>query len=320
MHGLGNDLTPGEFAIAVHRKHPSLIRVCHERTHFRKIKNDQEFQSTDGRRLALKMAQAKCPDLEAALAPWFDSKDRGRVCEIYCYGEGGEIRFQLTHGRIYRTDGSYDKRLKRSRVAYRPQKHDSVIYDTKTGVLKINAQTVGEKEEYRKVFGDILFGDPDYFPEGDLYTLVPLRRGKDWVRLANGVREVRLTEVWIQLDDDLGLVQISKGYDLIQSIEKHGKPQLNEGTIVRASFLIKYASGGRARKLEVRPSNVAIYDRDRDGTPARGLHAEERLPEGVTNGACKPRSLLGAAGDELPARRPPPAPQTSSRQGPGPSS
>jgi hypothetical protein len=271
LDGLGNDMTAGEFAIAVQGKHPRLIRVCHERTHFRKIKNYQEYQSRDGNRLMLKTAQAKQADLEAALAPWFDSKDRGRVCEIYCYGERGEIRFQLTHGRLYSTYGSYDKKLKRSRVAFRGQKHDSVIYDTRTGVLKVNAQTVGEKEEYRKAFGNVLFGAPDYFPAGDLYTLEPLRRGKDALQLVDGVREVRLTEVWIQLDDDQGFVQISKGHSLIASMEKHGKPQLDEGTIVRASFLIRYASGGRPRKLEVRPSNVAIYDRDRDGDPAEAF-------------------------------------------------
>jgi hypothetical protein len=111
------DLTPGEFAIAIHGRHPHLIRVCHERTHFRKIKNYQEFQSKDGRRLTLKTAQTKRKNLEAALAQWFDARDRGRVCEIYCYGERGEIRFQLTHGRVYRTDGSYSKKLRRSRVA-----------------------------------------------------------------------------------------------------------------------------------------------------------------------------------------------------------
>ena len=57
----------------------------------------------------------------------------------------------------------------------------------------------------------------------------------------------------------------------MESITRHGRPNLNEGRMVRASFLIKYSSGGRPRKLELRPTNVAIYDRDRDGDPAEAF-------------------------------------------------
>lgn len=271
INGLGDDLTPGEFAIAVRDAHPGLVRVCHEKTIFRKIKNYQEYQSLDGRVLSLAALKAKRVELEDALAPWFEARNRSRACEIYVYEEKGEVKLQITHGRPVRTEGSIDKKLQRSRVAYRPQKHDSVIYDKATRVLKINAQTVGEKDLYRQKIGDVLFGDPNYFPEGDLYTLDPLRKGTASLATVDGVQSVRLTEVWIQLDDEQRFVQISRAYSLIKSIEDHGKPNLAEGKITRASFLIKYTSGGRPRKLEIRPSNVAIFDRDRDGVAAEAF-------------------------------------------------
>lgn len=47
---------------------------------------------------------------------------------------------------------------------------------------------------------------------------------------------------------------------------------------MRASFLIKYRSG-RPRKLELRPPNVAIYDRARDGDAAEAFM--------YANGLCK---------------------------------
>ena len=271
LTGFGDDLNPGEFAIAVYLRHPDLVRVCHEKTIYRKIKNYQEYQSKGNRRIDLATAKAKRTALEAELAPWFESKNRSRACEIYVYEEGDEVKFQITHGRPYRTDGSYDKRLRRSRVAYRPQKHDSVIYDRRTRILKINTQTQGEKELYRKTFGKVFFDDPEYFPEGDIYTLAPLQNGKAALDPVDGVESVRLTEVWISVDNDQGFVQISKGRDLVESIEKHGRPNLAEGNIVRASMLIKYSSGGRARKLELRPPNVAIYDRERDGPAAEAF-------------------------------------------------
>jgi len=267
----GSDLTPGEFAVMVQSGHPALVQVCHEQTFYRKIKNYQEYQAKGSRRLNLASVRKKLKQLEATLGPWFESKDRSPACEIYAYEEGGEIRFVITHGRMLRTDGSFDRRLRRSRVAYRPQKHDSVIYDNKTCILKINAQTRAEKDHYRDTFGQVLFDDAGFFPGEDLYTLAPLKRGTDALRLVPGIESIRLTEVWIQIDNDQRFVQISKAYNLAESIARYGRPNLAEGRLVRASLLVKYSSGGRARKLELRPTNVAIYDHDRDGGPAEAF-------------------------------------------------
>ncbi len=267
----GSDLTPGEFAIMVQSGHPGLVQMCHEQTFYRKIKNYQEYQAKGSRRLELASVLKKLQQLKAVLGPWFESKDRSPACEIYVYEEGSEIRFVVTHGRLLRTEGSFDRRLRRSRVAYRPQKHDSVIYDNRTYILKINAQTRAEKEHYRDAFGRVLFGDAEFFPGEDLYTLAPLKRGTSAMRLVPGIESVRLTEVWIQIDNDQRFMQTSKAYNLAESIARYGKPNLAEGSLVRAAFLVKYTSGGRPRKLELRPPNVAIYDHDRDGVPAEAF-------------------------------------------------
>ena len=267
----GSDLSPGEFAIMVQSGHPGLVQMCHEQTFYRKIKNYQEYQAKGSRRLELASVLKKLRQLESLLGPWFESKDRSRACEIYAYEEDGEIRFVVTHGRILRTEGSFDRRLRRSRVAYRPQKHDSVIYDNRLYVLRVNAQTQAEKDLYRDAFGRVLFDDAGHFPGGDLYTLAPLKRGADALRLVPGVESVRLSEVWIQIDNDQRFAQTSKAFNLLESIAKYGTPNLAEGRLLRASLLLKYSSGGRARKLELRPPNVAIYDRDRDGVPTEAF-------------------------------------------------
>ena len=183
----GSDMTPGEFAIVAHRGHPGLVQMCHEKTLYQKIKNYQEYQAKGRRRLELASVLKKVKQLEGALGPWFESKDRSPACEIHAYEEDGEIKFLITHGRMLRTEGSFDRQLRRSRVAYRPQKHDSVIYDKRLCVLRINAQTQGEKDLYRDAFGRVLFDDAGYFPGEDLYTLVPLKRGADALRLVAGI-------------------------------------------------------------------------------------------------------------------------------------
>jgi hypothetical protein len=274
---VGDDLNPGELAIAVYLSHPRLIRICHQRTIHRRIRNYTEFQSAHERRISIESAKAKRPELERELSKWFESKNRSPACQIYAYEEKGEVRFEITHGQLFRTDGTWTKRLEPSRVAFRPQKHDSVIYDRHTKVLKINAQTVGERELYRETFGKVFFDDTEYFPEGDLYTLQPLRKSNFHLAIAEGIENVRLTEVWIVVDDAGGLVQMSRAYDLINLIERHGKPNLAEGRIVRAKFLIKYMSGGRPRKLELRPPNIAEFDRDRDGVAAEAFLRANRF-------------------------------------------
>ncbi len=277
IDGLDGEMTCGEYAIAVYRAKPGLIQACHEKTVHRKIKNYAEFQSASNARLTLDPARRGKTALEQALAAWFDDRNRGMVCEIYPYQEGSEIRFIVTHGQTYRSEGSIDKNLRKSRVAYRPQKHDSIIYDTQTGILKLNAQSLLEKEEYRKQFGRVYFNDPEHFPAGDIYTLKPMQAAHFELSLPHGITSAQLCEVWIQIDDDQHVTQITKGYDLLRSARARAFPNLAAGAIVRAAFRVKYRSGGKARRLDVRPPNVAIYDRDRDGAAAEDFLRANRL-------------------------------------------
>lgn len=283
LDGIGDDLNPAEFAIAVYRHKPDLIHHCHEKTMQRTAKNYYEFQSSHDKKLSLGTAGKKRPQVEKELGAWFKKLNRTEACEIHVYEEDGEIKFQVTHGRIYVTHGTIDKTLKRSRVAYRPQKHDSVIYNNKTFVLKVSAQTPAERDKYRCTFGKILFGDAEHFPGGNMYTLDPLKRPDFDIRITPGVEAARLVEVCIEVDDADHFVQISKGVDILARAKRLGNPNLAEGEIVRGALLVKYSSGGRARRLEVRPPNVAIYDRDRDAVPAERLMRKNGLLRLSTN-------------------------------------
>lgn len=263
---IGKNLSPGEFAIGVYLSFPDVVREAQERTLSRKMKTYEEYQASGDKRVTLEIARSKREALEKPMARWFEKNDRSRACEIYVYEEDDEIHFEITHGRLFKTDSSIDKALRRSRVGYRPQKHDSVVYDRRRGTLKINAQTEKEKRLYRTVTGDVLFGDEDYFPAGRFYTLKPLRRSEPSLKLVDGLRGARLTEVWIEHDAVGEFVQISRARDLLEMARIAGNPRLAAGSLVRASFFLRYESGGRSRKVEVRPPNVAIYDRAREAS------------------------------------------------------
>lgn len=263
---IGKNLSPGEFAIGTYLAFPEVVREAHERTLSRKMKTYEEFQASGDKRLTLETARSKRKSLEKPMASWFEANDRSRACEIYVYEEDDEIHFEITHGRLFKTDSSIDKALRRSRVGYRPQKHDSVVYDSRRGALKISAQTEKEKRLYQSVIGEVLFGDEGYFPAGRLYTLKPLRRPQPSLKLVDGLRAARLAEVWIEHDAVEHFVQISRARDLLEMVRASGNPNLAVGGLVRASFFLRYDAGGKSRKVEIRPPNVAIYDRARDAS------------------------------------------------------
>jgi hypothetical protein len=261
---VGENLSPGEFAIAVHAVHPYLLRCCHDRLVTRKVKNFVEYQSRSHERLRLESAQSKIRRLERLMAPWFAAHDREEICEIALFEEQGEFKFSVAHGPPFHVEPTYDKNKLRSRTGLRPQKQDSVVYDTRTGILRVNGQSHHEKELYRRTFGDVLFGDPEHFPAGDLYTLAPLKTVTS-LATSVGIDSARLTEVWMDFEDEHHLVQISRAYDLLVACRKTGTPDFGHGKPIRAAFLLRYKSGGRPRRVEIRPSNIAIFDRDRDG-------------------------------------------------------
>lgn len=222
LGAMPDDLCPGDFALAVWLEHPWLVRVCREKTVCQSFKRYYEFRSPDGRRLDLSTVKAKIGELQEILGPWFDSRQRTPTCEVFVYEEGTEIRCLVTHGALYRTDGTITAKLQREQIGYRPQRHDSIIYDTDSGILKIHAQFATERMAYREAFGRVLFEDPAYFPEGPTYTLECLRTNGGSLAVVAGMRSVRLTEVWIESHTDKCRQQILKGVDLTEMVAGRG--------------------------------------------------------------------------------------------------
>lgn len=259
----GGDLTPGEYAIHVYLHHQRVFRRTSDKGVFQKVKSYDEFQALKDRKLSIPGREVLAA-LEQRCANWFKENDRGAVCEIEAYEERDEIQFSVFHGRLMRSQGTYDD-TKRSRVTFRGQAQDSVTYDNRTFTLKVHAQAPAEKAFYRMEFAQALFGDANHFPDDNRYTLDVLReRGADALVLVPGVSEARWTDVWIATLDDERYVTKHGSTDLAATIRRHAQPVLTGGKLLRAGIVLKYGEKGRARKLWIRPPNVAIYDRHRD--------------------------------------------------------
>jgi hypothetical protein len=265
LQSVPRDVCAGDFAVLMFLQDRRLIRICHEKTIARQVKRYYEYRPRDQRRFRLADIEAAAHAAKATLAPWFEQRKRTRKCEIFVYGDGDEVRILITHGGLFRADGNITDSLEFSRLPWRPQKHDSIIYDSETGVLKVHAQFEPERQVYREIFGQTLAADAGFFLAGACYTLEPLRSNGGVLTLVDGINAARLTEVVVEADSTECRRAQFQGDDLTRMVAGCGDMPFPAGEIVRACFAMNYTTGGRARNSEVRLPNVADHDRDRDG-------------------------------------------------------
>jgi hypothetical protein len=273
---LGDDLSHGEFAIAVFVRRPQLVREAHRQIALATLRSYHEFPAVRDAPIALAAATAKLPALEKLLGSWFESKNRTPACRIGLTGQNEDLWFEIVHGRPYRMIGTINAELEHDRVGYRPQQHDSVVFRRRGCVLEVNADTAGERDLYRQAFGMAFFENENHFLSRDVYSLESLRRPGAKLTMVSGVEAARLTQLRAHVDDDQGSVHTWKNEDLLAAGGPLQSDGLARGKIMSASFLLTFATGGPPRPLEIRLPNVALYDRARDaGVTEDFLRANE---------------------------------------------
>ena len=262
---LPDNISPGDFAILVLLEHPDLVRRCREKTVTRRVKRFYEFGSADQRRFKLSDIESSVELIRSDLGPWFKARRRTETCEVFVYQEGDEVRALITHGGLFRADGNITERLELSRLPWRPQKHDSVTYDTQTGVLKIYATYEQERLIYRESIGRALAGDAAFFVASPTYSFERLRSLGGALTLVEGLDQARLTEVAVETGGGNCRLAEFKGDDLMEVVAGRDATAFPPGEIVRVRFALQFQSGGGARLLELRLPNIAEYDREREG-------------------------------------------------------
>lgn len=296
---IDGELTAAELAVMTYLHHRDVFRRALDGSVFSRTRLYQEYQAEKDRKLALPPREV-LERIEDALRPWFQEHGRGEASEVEAYREPHAIRFSISHGRTLRHERTYEGRERR-RVTLRPQKQDSVIYDNRTCILHVNARTEAERDLYRTTWGTVLFGDPNHFPSGNRYTLQALQeRGAAALVLDGvpGVVSAKWVEAWVEFRNAERHFVLHKSTNLAITFLRRGIDEIRGGTLVRAVFSLKYAKG-RARRLEVRPPNVAIYDRERDVEASERFLAMNALvrPSDVRADGTEPAELNGHAGE-----------------------
>ena len=204
--------------------------------------------------------------LETDLDEWFESKKRGRGARVFVYPKKDGIWFLVRHGEPYKREGSL-KDGQPSSVFYRPEKHDVLVYDRALGEIRINARSKGEKDLYRRRFGQHLFGDEDFFPGEGKYTLEPLRTDGAASLVCTdieGMEAVKLKEIRFFWGGSEGEVEIRRANDVFSALEARQRSIPARARIIGASFQVKFSGSKAPRAVNIRPSNIAQYTRDSD--------------------------------------------------------
>lgn len=214
------------------------------------------------------------PALEAELGAGFEERARSAHCRVTAGRDGPRLVFTIARGGLVRSDEALDDacllvaepggptHLAERAVRYRPQRRDLVVYDTGTGSLRVQAPDAPTVQAYRRAFGRLLHGSPDWFGDGPVVTLEPLvQRGAAVEAPTPGLRQVRLVGLIVRYDAADGGTVALESDEIWPFLEARLHGRLDEGEIVEATFRVWRVANPRPALVRVRAPNRIEYGR-----------------------------------------------------------
>lgn len=265
----GDDLTPADLAVQLWLQAPHLgERVLAEQS--LGTPREFEFFRTAGPRVAHHpVTDPVIEALEGELGAWFAEHLLGRPVRVFHYPRTGGLGFLVRHGEPFRREhGSCDTGA--AGVAYRPLTHDAVVYDLRTGQLRVHAGTPEQRDFYRRALGRHLFGRDEHFAAWAKYTLRPLYDlGPEALRCADVADLERVTLCGLdgRRVGAHGEHESIRSDDVFATLRDHGRALASLPDLVRATFEVRLRDVGRAGRVTIIPPNRALFDRDRDVGP-----------------------------------------------------
>lgn len=286
-----DDMHPVDVAVRVWMQDDGkeFLKALQDRNVVKKFRSFQFCQKAQG-----KAGEYSPPPPEklttaaADMGPVFENKKRGNDCEVSFFDEGqDEIWFVIRHGEIMNRGESIEEDGEPGLVVYRPVTHDVVIYNKETREIRTNVDSLWQINLYRRVFGELLFDDGEFFGKEAKYTLDLLRDGTaslacpeveeiEWIKLKELV-------VFFGGGDDWERVKY-QAPNLFQRWTAGGRP-FPGGNISQASFMVKFTDSKNPRTVAIRSSTKLLVSRDHDSDPVerwlwhRHFHLGNPKPE-----------------------------------------
>jgi len=235
-------------------------------------------------------------ELEAGLGEWNFKAKRGRHVRVWMYRRAHEYWFLLRHGLSSRRQEVISATGSETLIL-RPGEYDVVVYNSTSGVLRIHGCNPTEVEMLRRMFGEHLFNDPEFFPGSARFTLAPLvTEGRACLVCTDVPELANVTCVAVQFfkGGKKWLRHTFEAPDIFDAIDDGDFSLPSADRIVRATFLIRFKDSRKQRTMSIAGSNRLKVVRDGDTVllerwlAARGFVMEtvhDEVEEGTLAGA-----------------------------------
>jgi hypothetical protein len=265
------DLHPVDVAVRVWMQEGGreFLKMLQDRNTVKKFRSFHFCQPADDKEVTYSPpSEEKLAAAADEMRPVFVNKKRGDDCEVSSFDEGeDEVWFVIRHGEIMNRGESIEDDGEPGLVVYRPVTHDVVIYNKETGEIRTNVDSQWQLNLYRRVFGDLLFDDGEFFGADAKYTLDPLREDGPDSLACPEVDEIE----WIKLKEVVFFVGGHGDWErvkyqapnLIERWRVSGKP-FPSGSISQASFAVKFTDSKNPRTVSIRSSTKLLVSRDHD--------------------------------------------------------
>lgn len=256
---------------------PDLFNRAHGRRFVEALRKFREFP---GRLVAEpSLDDSALERAQRRFAAFFGRRGRSNLCRIRPWSESHTRNFMVSHGRTIRTDDAIHEIggvCSETTLAWRPQQHDLVVFDERTGRLRVSAPDAHILREYVAGFGELLFGDEGWFGDGAVVSLAPLTQSRaDVLRPSRGILGVRLVELEVGTRSDHCATITVKGEDVFRVLDEVRLDPAAHGPLLQAKLRLRIQSDGRWRTVSVGVPDRVTGDWRRDRGVVR-RYLEER--------------------------------------------
>ncbi len=273
LRGLGLD--PLEMAVRAFLDHRDIFEAAHGRHVLESLRHTSEFT---GRRAgaAVPCLPSRLQAMETELGRKFDERARSAHCRVTPGRDGDRQVFTIAHGATVRSDEALDERpmlvceppgpvyLADRAVRYRPQRRDVVVYEAGAGRLRIRAGDAPTIRAYRQAFGELLFGDAEWFGTEPIVSLEPLvRLGQAVEQPTAGLAEVRVVGLVLNHVTEGGTMALEAA-EIWPYLRRRVVDGLKDAELVEANLRVYATGSSSAANVKVRVPNRVDYIRIAD--------------------------------------------------------
>jgi hypothetical protein len=195
---------------------------------------------------------------------WFAKHNRGRKLFMTPRIVDDEIQISIRRGdpfsrKLTIDDDGIDT------ITFREARKDFMVYCLSDEVLMLNSNLKSTYPIYCRIFGKLLFDDPNYFGIFTRYTLAPLSElGEDALSPGeiDAIEEIVLLNYRVRLGGPFNRYVIHGADDFFADLKWRGGVFQSEGPLDRATFRIKYRHVKARRTLTLYAGNSSSYTRD----------------------------------------------------------